>query len=256
MKTSKRKIWRIIPLLLIVILCTAFLVYTEQYYHAEESVYAALQSDGSVTVTQMDYGWFFDGPSQADALIFYPGAKVEETAYAPLLHLLAEQGMDVCLVRMPFRMAVFGIGKADQVMRQHDYPHWYIGGHSLGGAMASSYAADHSTEFSGVFLFAAYPAKPFPENIRARIIYGSEDRVINRAKLTEAIRQLPDGSDVYVLEGGNHAQFGNYGKQSGDGDAAISSREQQQKTVEWILMNRQTSSLRTGSEPASVDEMK
>lgn len=204
----------------------------------------------------MDYGWFFDGPSQADALIFYPGAKVEETAYAPLLHLLAEQGMDVCLVRMPFRMAVFGIGKADQVMRQHDYPHWYIGGHSLGGAMASSYAADHSTEFSGVFLFAAYPAKPFPENIRARIIYGSEDRVINRAKLTEAIRQLPDGSDVYVLEGGNHAQFGNYGKQSGDGDAAISSREQQQKTVEWILMNRQTSSVRTGSEPASVDEMK
>ena len=234
----RKKTWLLIPVLVIAVLCIAFLVYTEQYYHAEETARTALESDESVTVTQKEYGWFFDGPSGTDALIFYPGAKVEETAYAPLLHRLAEQGMDICLVRMPFRLAVFGANKADQVMERHDYEHWYIGGHSLGGAMAAGYAAAHSSQLSGVFMLAAYPTKPLDENLKALIIYGSEDGVLNRTKLEEGIRYLPNSGEVYVIEGGNHAQFGNYGRQAGDGDAAISSREQQQRTVEWILKNK------------------
>lgn len=154
MKTSesiflrrKRLFW-VIPVLAIAVLCIAFLAYTGQYYHAEESAYTALKSDESVTVTQTEYGWLFDGPSETDALIFYPGGKVEETAYAPLLHRLAEQGMDACLVQMSFRLAVFGVNKADRVMERHDYEHWYIGGHSLGGAMAASYAAAHGSKLS------------------------------------------------------------------------------------------------------------
>ena len=37
-----------------------------------------------------------------------------------------------------------------------------------------------------------------------------------------------------VLGGGNHAQFGNYGTQSGDGTAKITVQEQQERTVEEI----------------------
>jgi len=234
----RKKTLLLIPVSAIVVLCIAFLIYTGQYYHAEESACTALESDESVIVTQKKYGWFFDGPSETDALIFYPGGKVEETAYAPLLHRLAGQGMDICLVRMPFRLAVLGASKADQVMAQHDYEHWYIGGHSLGGAMAASYAATHSLQLSGVFMLAAYPTKPLAENMKALIIYGSEDGVLNRSKLEKAIRYLPDSGEVYVIEGGNHAQFGNYGIQSGDGNAVISPKEQQQRTVEWILENK------------------
>ena len=242
----RKKTGLLIPVSAIAVLCIAFLIYTEQYYHAEESALSALKSDESVTITQREYGWFFDGPSETDALIFYPGGKVEETAYAPLLRRLAEQGMDICLVRMPFRLAVFGVNKADQVMAQHDYEHWYIGGHSLGGAMAADYASTHSAKLSGVFMLAAYPAKPLAENMKALVIYGSEDGVINMSKLEKAIRELPDSGEVHVIEGGNHAQFGNYGMQAGDGHAAISSEEQQQRTAEWILMNRQTASGLTG----------
>ena len=234
----RKKTLLLIPVSAIVVLCIAFLIYTGQYYHAEESACTALESDESVIVTQKKYGWFFDGPSETDALIFYPGGKVEETAYAPLLRRLAGQGMDICLVRMPFRLAVLGASKADQVMAQHDYEHWYIGGHSLGGAMAASYAATHSLQLSGVFMLAAYPTKPLADNMKALIIYGSEDGVLNRSKLEEAIRYLPDSGEVYVIEGGNHAQFGNYGIQSGDGNAVISPKEQQQRTVEWILENK------------------
>ncbi|MCR5794929.1 MAG: alpha/beta hydrolase [Solobacterium sp.] len=222
----------------ILLLCIVFLIYTGQYCHADETAAAALRTNETVRVEETGYGWFFDGPSETDALIFYPGGKVEETAYAPLLHDLAGQGMDVCLVKMPFRLAVFGKNKADQVIQQYDYTHWYIGGHSLGGVMAADYAAGHSSQLTGVFMLAAYPSKQLDENTRAVQIYGSEDGVLNMAKLEEAERFLPAGSQRFIIEGGNHAQFGNYGKQDGDGDAAISSEEQQKRTVEIILQNR------------------
>ena len=233
----KRKLW-IIPVFVILLFCMVFLIYAEQYYHSDRTVYSALSSDDIVTVTQTEYGWLFDGPSEDEALIFYPGGKVEETAYAPLLHYLAGQGMDVCLVKMPFRLAVFGVNKADNVMAQHDYTHWYIGGHSLGGAMAAIYAAAHGEQLSGVYMLAAYASKPLAEHIRAIIIYGSEDGVLNMAKLEQANQFLSGDCAIYVIEGGNHAQFGNYGIQDGDGNALISAEEQQHRAVELILQSK------------------
>ncbi len=119
--SKRRKWWWIIPVVVLVLAGIAFLVYTEQYYHADKAAYYALESDETVNVMQTEYGWLFDGPSETDAIIFYPGGKVEETAYAPLLHYLAGQGMDACLVKMPFRLAVFGANKANHVMKQHVY---------------------------------------------------------------------------------------------------------------------------------------
>ena len=70
------------------------------------------------------------------------------------------------------------------------------------------------------------------------IIYGSEDGVLNMGKMEEANRYLPDNSEKYIIEDGNHARFGNYGIQEGDGNAAISSEEQQFRTVALILQNK------------------
>ncbi|MBQ1303209.1 MAG: carboxymethylenebutenolidase, partial [Firmicutes bacterium] len=143
-RTFNRKhlIW-IIPVAAVAALTVVFLIYAGSYYHAEESVSEALATGGGVEVSQTDYGWYFDGPSEDSALVFYPGAKVEETAYAPLLHRLAAEGMDACLVKMPLRFAFFGKNKAGKVMEQYDYDRWFVGGHSLGGAMSAYFAADH-----------------------------------------------------------------------------------------------------------------
>lgn len=238
-RKPKKRIW-LIPIVAILLSIIAFLVYTGLYYHADESAHEALKSGDVVNVVKTDYGWLFDGPSETDAIIFYPGGKVEETAYAPLLYSLAEQGMDVCLVKMPFRLAVFGKNKADRVIAQYDYDHWYICGHSLGGVMAADYAAEHSSQLSGVYMLAAYPTKPLNENLRCVIIYGSEDGVLNMEKVEKANQYLPDSSVKVVIEGGNHARFGNYGNQRGDGIAAISSEEQQKRTIEIILQNKQS----------------
>ncbi len=45
-----------------------------------------------------------------------------------------------------------------------------------------------------------------------------------------------DGEALAVLaqEGGNHAQFGNYGPQKGDSPATITAAEQQEQTVEAV----------------------
>ena len=160
---------------------------------------------------------------------------MEETAYAPLLHLLAAQGMDVCLVKMPFRLAVFAAGKANEVIRQYDYAHWYIGGHSLGGAMAAYSAARHPSQLTGVILLAAYPTKQLDDSLRTVSVYGSADGVLNMEKLEEGDLYMPQKYAKCLIEGENHAQFGNYGKQRGDGNATVPAGEQQAETVRLIL---------------------
>ncbi|MDO5702617.1 MAG: alpha/beta hydrolase [Lachnospiraceae bacterium] len=232
---NKKKLFIGIALAIAVAAAASFLIYTGVYYHADHSASAALMSDENVAVIKTDYGWLFDGPSKEDALVFYPGGKVEEEAYAPFSRMLAEKGMDVCLVKMPLRLAFFGINKAGDVMKQHDYRNWYVGGHSLGGAMAAIYASGNGSRLEGVVLLAAYPTKPLEKNITVMSIYGSNDGVLNQAKLSEGRKCVEGIYRECVIQGGNHAGFGSYGVQEGDGKAEITAEEQQKKTAEFII---------------------
>lgn len=85
------------------------------------------------------------------AIIFYPGAKVEAAAYLPLLNQLRQTGLTCILVEMPFHLAIFDVNAAEDVMSQFpDIRHWYIAGHSMGGAMASQFASEHPDEVDGL----------------------------------------------------------------------------------------------------------
>lgn len=72
------------------------------------------------------------------------------------------------------------------------------------------------------------------KDLKVLEIYGSNDNVINREKLSEGAQYLPEDAVVYEITGGNHAQFGDYGKQSGDGKAIITADKQLDETVEQI----------------------
>ncbi len=225
MRSGKKKRW-LIPAGIAAVLAVVSGIYVSVYYHADDTAAEGLLTNEAVTVTQTDYGWFFDGPSEETALVFYPGAKVETEAYAPFLRLLAEQGMDVCLADMPFHLAFFGISKADDVMAEYQYDHWYVGGHSLGGAMAASYAAGNAEKLDGLVLCAAYPTKELDDTLTEVLLYGSEDLVVNRDKIEEGRQYAPEDYTEYVIDGGNHARFGSYGAQKGDGEARISAEDQ------------------------------
>ena len=235
-KRKKRQGHRALLLifLLILLLTGIFFGYVSVYYPADETALAALRSDGAVTVTQTETGWFFDGSSETDALIFYPGGKVEETAYAPLLREIAEGQMDVFLLQVPFRLAVLAPEKAADVMAARAYENWYVGGHSLGGAIAANFAAKHGDRLRGLVLLAAYPTKALAPSLQVLTICGSEDGVLNRERLESGTRFLPEDAVIQVIPGGNHAQFGSYGAQKGDGEPRISPAEQWAETAALI----------------------
>lgn len=231
---KKKKI--IIPLMIIVLFLAAGAWYVGDYYHSSEEAGQFLKKDGVVKAVEIEEGLFLDGPGEEDAVIFYPGAKVEYTAYVPLLYQLAENGVDCFLVKMPFNLAVLGQNKADNLLEQYDYSKWYLSGHSLGGAMAASYAAEHTGELEGLILLAAYPTKNLNvDGFSVLSVYGSEDGVLNMEKYNEGKSLMPETYTELCIKGGNHAYFGNYGAQKGDGKADISREAQQEQTVDAIL---------------------
>ena len=203
----------------------AFFWYVSDYYRAEAVALAVMGQDSGIS--QQD-GLTILSPSYPTdtAIIFYPGAKVEAEAYLPLLDQIRQTGVTCMLVHMPFRMAIFDADAAEEVTaRFPEIQHWYIAGHSMGGAMASKFASDHPDLVDGLILMGAYIYGDYPEE-NTLTIYGS---------LNQSVEDHIDYTENIVeIQGGNHAQFGNYGPQKGDPPATISAEEQQRQTVEAI----------------------
>lgn len=239
MKSGKKTVfWRVLCIVAALLLAAgaAFAVYVNDYYHAEPAAGAAMTSGGGVSVTQLDGGWVFAPENPTAGFIFYPGGKVEPTAYAPLLRDMAEDGILCVLVRMPCNLAVLKMNAADGVAGQFpQVDRWYIGGHSLGGAMAASYAANHADTLDGLVLLAAYSTADLTgSGLRVFSAYGSEDGVLNREKYTANRDNLPQDTTEVVLDGGCHAGFGSYGAQKGDGTPTLPAEEQQHQTADAV----------------------
>ena len=211
--------------------------YLSDYYHADEVALEAMayQTDSVQAEQDGDVIWFVPEDSTA-GLIFYPGGKVENTAYAPLLRACAEQGILCALVQMPGNLAVLDANAADGLQQEHpEITTWYIAGHSLGGAMAAGYAAAHEKDYDGLILLAAYSTKKLTDTpLRVLSVYGSEDGVMNRESYEKNWSNLPADTSEVVLDGGCHAQFGFYGAQDGDGVPTITGEEQIRQTAEAI----------------------
>ena len=207
------------------------LVYFSIYTHAGDRAMSFMETRDTVIVTEIDEGYFFDGVGSRDALIFYPGAKVDEKAYAELMWKLAEAGVDCFLVKMPFHMAFFGKNKATDIMEKYDYPCWYISGHSLGGAMAAAYLSENSDKLTGAVFLATHSPATMPADKPVVSIVGSEDKVINWDDYAQFKSTWPASVKEVMIEGGNHSQFGDYGEQRGDGEATISAEEQIRQTL-------------------------
>jgi pimeloyl-ACP methyl ester carboxylesterase len=186
----------------------------------------ALQPDAAVSV-EMVQGWTVFRPTDVEVrtgFIFYPGGRVDYRSYAPLLKLLAQQGALVALVPMPLSLAFFAPDKADAILAAFPaIQHWAIGGHSLGGAMAARYCFTHPGKVQGLALWAAYPASSESlanQKLAVLSIFGSQDGQVKELEASKPL--LPPDTTWVKIDGGSHAQFGDYGLQPGDGQAQIS----------------------------------
>ena len=228
-KQSKTK-WIILTVVaVIIILIGAFYIYTLDYYRATDDVQQLINSEkqridvnDKITVVRPEAT-----NDKEIGLIFYPGGKVEAIAYLPLLYHLSQKGITCFLTEMPFNLAVFKVDAAERVFDK--YPEintWFIAGHSLGGAMASNYMRRNYNKVEGMILLGAYPIND--ADVPTLAIYGTQDIMLDLTK-------LEDTANKFEISGGNHAYFGNYGEQKGDGQASISREEQQTITVEKIM---------------------
>ncbi|MBQ4424595.1 MAG: alpha/beta hydrolase [Lachnospiraceae bacterium] len=234
-KKRRLGLWILPAVLLILVIGTA--VYAGDYYHADPSVQALLTGEiPGVTVEQENGRINFIPDHPQAGLIFYPGGKVEYTAYAPLMAALSQEGILCVLLKMPLNLAVLGMGRAAGI--PEEYPQiedWILAGHSLGGAMAASYLGKHADGFDALVLLAAYSAADLSESGLAVLsIYGSEDGVLNRDKYNGYKKNLPADTGEIVIDGGCHAYFGAYGAQKGDGEPAITREEQIAQTARAI----------------------
>lgn len=226
-------------LTIIVLFVLGFVFWASMAAEPMPTATAALVSDQKVTVTQGDWLVFEPTTAPRVGFVFYPGARVEAAAYAPMAHELAQAGYLVVIVPMPLNMAIFGSNRADAVLAAYpQLEHWAIGGHSLGGAMAAKYSYEHGEAIDGLILLAAYPTAS--NNLANRqlvsaMIYASNDGLATLADIEAARPLMPATTKWVEIQGGNHAQFGWYGEQAGDLPATIDHAEQHKQTVQAAL---------------------
>lgn len=213
------------------------MIYVNDYYRADADAIAAFAPTKLVERQLIDENTIVYAPEEPQGgMIFYPGGKVEYTAYDPLMQACAANGILCALVEMPFNLAVLNINAADGIQELYpDVEAWYIGGHSLGGSMAASYLAENQADYEGLILLGSYSTADLSDTgLNILSVYGSEDQVLNHEKYVKYKENLPADFTELVLEGGCHSYFGMYGAQDGDGTPTLSNVEQINLTANAI----------------------
>jgi len=223
-------------LLVLAIFMVGFVAWAETPPTPMPEAYAALESDSSVAVSSGKWLIFYTPSSQpTTGFIIYPGGRVDFRSYAPMARAIAAEGYLVVVTRMPLNLAIFGANTADDVIKSYqEIGSWAIGGHSLGGSMATQFAHDNPSKVKGLVLWASYPPSGVDlseSGLPVTTIYGSNDGLVSAMKIDESMSLLPPTTVRVEIAGGNHAYFGWYGDQAGDNPATITRELQQNITV-------------------------
>jgi len=233
-----RRLYKILIVVLLVALVffTGFIVWAETPPSPMKQAINALQSDSDITVISGQLLTFRPSTTNYTAgLIIYPGGRVDYRSYAPLAHAIANEGYLTVIVPMPLNLAVFGANAANDVIASHpEVTSWAIGGHSLGGTMAAQFAYQNPLKIEGLVLWAAYPTSGnnmSSYKLQVTTIHGSNDGLVSTAQIQSSLEMLPPTTLYVEIQGGNHAQFGYYGDQSGDNPATITREAQQSQTL-------------------------
>ncbi len=194
---------------------------------------AALKAwrDPAVSISSTDHSVILapTGGANGTGLVFLPGAKVDPYAYLYKLSGIVERGVTVVITKPTLNLAFFDqrplsafTTDAPRVTR------WFVGGHSLGGVRACMLVepGPGGPDVAGLVLFASYCATDLSHtSLTVLSIGGTRDGLSTPATIAAAKHNLPASAIFVQIRGGNHASFGDYGAQPGDGTATISSAQ-------------------------------
>ena len=183
------------------------------------------EGDGTITLAPAD-------GSTTTGLVFWPGARVDPRAYIPLLERVAAEGHTVVIVEEPLQLAMLAPEAHRRSMADHpEVTSWAVGGHSLGGVVASAAADDGDVD--ALVLWASYPAGSLADRdgLSLTSISGTRDGLSTPEDIAASRAELPASARFIVIDGAVHAHFGDYGAQPGDGTASITRDEAQEQIV-------------------------
>ncbi len=218
-------------------------------YQAHGVDSAVIETDSLVRVTNHDDYLEFIPQTNSNAahLLFFPGGMVQLDAYTPMARHIAEAGYRVVLVRLPFlnRHAPLEGQKlevteeARRRLREVDSAvRWVVAGHSFGGVLASRLAEESPESIASLVLIGTTHPRDVDlslSGLEVIKILGTRDGVATIEKARANANRLPEATSWIEIEGANHAQFGYYGPQFGDGRATISRAVQQRRLLDVFL---------------------
>ncbi len=222
---------------LLVVLASVGL-YFVQPYPVDERAIEGVSDDLALTVSETDSGLVVR-PADGDpttGLVLSPGALVPNDAYVPLAGDIAtETGLTVYLVDAPLQLAILDVDAASAVVDAHpEVDHWYVGGHSLGGAMACRYADANADRLAGVVLLGAYCEVDVSDtDLDVLTVVGTRDGIVNREAVATSRDLVPADATFVEVEGMNHTQVGVYSGQD-DTPGTISGPEARERVASTV----------------------
>jgi len=213
-----------------------FLVWAHIEMLGERDVALEVWQNDAVTVTSTD-GTVILSPNapNGSGLVFIPGAKVDPYAYMYKLSGIVESGTTVVITKPTLNLAFFDTRSFDQLVAGvHGVDTWTIGGHSLGGVKACM-LAETDDRITGLALFGSYCANDLSDSgLTVVSIAASNDLLSTQDKIMDAAPKLPTDTEFAVIDGANHASFGDYGRQTGDGTATASGADVRDEITELV----------------------
>ena len=234
MKKIFKKKYLIIGLCIVILSAIVGAIIFLQPVKADNVAFEEAKKNQDITIKDDGSNWVITPKQQSKAdLIFYTGGLVEEKAYINnLSKVAAQETITIYIPKILFNLAFFDIGAADKVIQKYKLSNIYVAGHSLGGVAACYYTKDHKDKVKGLVLMASYCDKPISDyKGEVLSIAGDQDGVINFTKKDEADKLLPENSQIALIPGMNHGQFGNYGNQKGDKKAEIPNEQATQEII-------------------------
>ncbi|MGV8895938.1 MAG: alpha/beta hydrolase [Rhodoglobus sp.] len=233
-----RQIFAVIAVI-VLLAVVAFLFYSSMVMAGDRSQAIKAWVNPAITVTSTDHSVVLEptGVASGSGLVFIPGAKVDPYAYMYKLSGIVESsGVTVVITKPTLNLAFFD--QRPLSLFEDDAPavsRWFVGGHSLGGVRACQLAASPGTEIAGLVLFGSFCANDLSTStLEVLSIGGSADGLSTPVKIDNASKLLPTQATIVQVDGLNHAGFGDYGRQPGDGDATLSS-EQERSAITDLL---------------------
>ena len=237
MKTKIRKILLTLIASLLILAGVSYVYLQSQTYQPNSQAQQIYQQAQPQEITGAT---LYQGQKDQPVFLFYTGALVNPKAYAALGKSLAEQGYSTYVLHSPLNLPILDQSAAKNLIAKEKLENRtiYLGGHSLGGVVASRVAKELGGTVKGLVLLASYPDSKTDlsqSKLSVLSLTADQDQVLKWPAYQAGKKLLPTSTIYINILGGNHAGFGLYGPQKGDGKATISATEQQEAIAKSIL---------------------